>query len=230
MELQIDEACMRVLELLHFALEAHGIASTIDGRVVRLAGGSDLAFEPRVFDGPPNERAKIIQLDIVARSPRIEPRCIVESMAGIGSDQADAERHAFGKFLQGPFHVLLTALADHTCESKQSEWLLWHGSGGDWRICEGALLVHGSGDTSTTYPQFFKELEKLFLSSASRDVHWVRIFVGSFDGKQAGADALLDNEPWPEAMALLNRWEWDFPQEYRSLRHFFVAVPDPERQ
>src|SRR5688572_4281308 len=120
-------------------------------------------------------------------------------MAGIGSDQADAERDAFGKFLLGPFHVLLTALADHTCESQQSQWLLWHENSGDWRVGDGPLIVHGTGTTSTAYPQFFKELEKLFLSSASRDVHWVRIFVGSFDGKQTGADALFDNEPWPEA-------------------------------
>lgn len=214
----------RVAEMLHMALEAHGIVSTIDGAVVRMAGGSDVTFEPRVFDGPPNERARIIQLDIVVRSPRIAPRCIVESMAGIGADQVEAERVAFGKFLMGPFHVLLTALADHTCESNPADWLVWQNSASSWRICDGPLIIQG-GTSSTAYSAFIGELEKLFLTAASRDVHWVRIFVGSFQGQQAGADALLDNEPWPEALALLNRWEWDFPQEYRALRHFFIALP-----
>jgi hypothetical protein len=219
------KADMRVVELLQFALTEHGIASVIDGDVVRLDGGSDLSFEPRVFDGPSDERSKVIQLDIVVRSPRIAPRCIVESLAGIGSDQVTAERDAFVKFLSGPFHVLLTALADHTCESNPAEWLRWQKDGATWRICDGSLLIHGSEATSTAYPDFIRQLENLLLTSMSHDVHWVRIFVGSFDGKQAGAEALLDNEPWPEALALLNSWPWDFPQEYRSLRHFFIAMP-----
>lgn len=219
------KADMRVAELLHMALEAHSIASAIDGPVVRLTDGSDLSFEARVFDGPPNERAKIIQLDIVVRSPRIAPREIVESMAGIDSDQIAAERHAFGKFLSGPFHVLLTALANHACDANPAEWLTWKNSSAFWRICDGPLLLHGTEAASTAYPEFIRQLEQLFLSSASRDVHWVRIFLGSFNGEQAGGEALLDNQPWPEAVALLNRQKWDFPQEYRSLRHFFIALP-----
>lgn len=61
----------RVTELLHMALEAHGIASKIDGSVVRLTDGSDLSFESLCVDGPPNNQAKITQLDIAVRSPRI---------------------------------------------------------------------------------------------------------------------------------------------------------------
>jgi hypothetical protein len=219
-----EEACLRIVELLRMTLDAHGIASSVDGRIVRLIDGSDLSFEPRVFAGPPNERATIVQLDIVARSPRIAPRHIVESMAGIGSDQVEAEREAFVKFMSGPFHVLLTALADHACESNPAEWLQWQHKGASWRICDGPLIIHG-GTSAPTYAEFMRQLEALFLTSVSRDVHWVRIFVGSFHGKQAGADALLDNEPWPEALSLLNSWSWDFPQEYRSLRHFFIALP-----
>src|SRR5262245_5197661 len=98
---------MPVIELLTEALEAHGIACRAEARVVRLAN-CDLVFEPRVFDGPPNENSKIIQLDIVAHSSRLAPRYVIESMAGLGSDQAAAEGNAFEKFLLGPFHVLLT--------------------------------------------------------------------------------------------------------------------------
>ena len=216
---------MRVVDLVQFTLEAHGIASAIDGDIVRLTDGSDLCFEPRVFDGPPNERAKIIQLDIVVHSPRIPHRYIVESMAGIGADQAEAEREAFGKFLMGSFHVLLTALADHTCDSNPAEWLAWKNGSVSWRICDGPLLFHNTAATKTAYPEFIQQLKNLFLASVSRDVHWVRVFLGSFHGKQTGGEVLLDNEPWPEAVALLNSQPWDFPQEYRSMRHFFIALP-----
>jgi hypothetical protein len=217
---------MSVLELLHSALEAHGVASVIDGGCVRLIGGVDLALEPRLLDGPPNEHSKIVQLDVVAHSPRIAPRCIVESMAGLGADRSAAERDAFGKFLLGSFHVLLTALADHSCESNPAQWLYWQGHGAAWRICDGPLLVHGPGSRSTSYPEFVKKLQELFVGSVSPEAHWVRVFLASFHGKSAGADVLLDNEPWPDGAALLNGWDWAFPEEYRSLRHFFVAVPD----
>lgn len=216
---------MTVVEMLYLALEAHGIKCVIEDGLVRLVGDSDLSFEPRVFDGPPNAQSKIIQLDVVARSRRIAPHCIVESMGGMGSDQEAAERDAFGRFLLGPFHVLLTALAGHSCESNPAQWLEWQRNGTSWDICDGPLLVHGGEAGSTTYTEFLQQLENLFLTSVSRDVHWVRVFVASFNGKLAGADALLDNKPWPEAAALLNSWDWDFPQKYRSLRHFFVAVP-----
>jgi hypothetical protein len=216
---------MRIIELVQFSLEAHGLASAIDGNVVRLADGSDLSFEPRVFDGPPNEHAKITQLDMVVRSRRIPRRYIVESMAGLGEDQAEAEREAFGKFLTGPFHVLLTALADHTCDSNPAEWLTWKNGSASWRICDGPLVFNNTADTQTAYPDFIPQLEKLFLASATREVHWVRVFLGSFNGKQTGGEVLLDNQPWPDAVALLNSQQWEFPQEYRSLRHFFVALP-----
>jgi hypothetical protein len=217
---------MSVLELLQFALEAHAVPSAIDGGCVRLTGGADLTLEPRVVDGPPNAHSKLVQLDVVAHSPRIAPRCIVESMAGVGADRPAAERDAFGKFLLGSFHVLLTALADHSCESNPAEWLNWQSDRAAWRICDGPLLVHGPGSKSTSYPEFIQELEALFVRSVPPGTHWVRVFLGSFDRKIAGLDVLLDNEPWPEGAALLSRWDWAFPEEYRSLRHFFVAVPD----
>lgn len=216
---------MPVVDLLHSALEAHCVASTIDGPCVRLLD-SDLALEPRVFDGPDNAHSKIIQLDIVAHSARIAPRCIVESMAGLGADRSAAEKDAFGKFLLGSFHVLLTALAEHSCESTPAEWLHWQGKNGAWRICDGPLLVHSSGSKLTTYPEFMPKLQELFVGSVSPGMHWVRVFVASFQRKMAGADVLLDNQPWPEGAALVNNWDWSFPEEYRSLRHFFVAVPD----
>lgn len=217
---------MSVLRILHSALEAHGVASSIDGSRVRLLDGTHLELEPRVFDGPPNEHSTIVQLDVVAYSPRIAPRYIVESMAGLGADRSAAERDAFGKFLLGSFHVLLTALADHSCESNPAEWLHWQRNGAAWRICDGPLLVYGTGSKETSYAEFIPKLQELFVGSVSPGSHWVRVFVASFNRTKAGADVLLDNEPWPEGAALLNGWDWGFPEEYRSLRHFFVAVPD----
>ena len=39
------------------------------------------------------------------------------------------------------------------------------------------------------------------------------------------AEVMLDNEPWKAAEALVRKWNWQPPEGYRSLRHFFIALP-----
>ena len=215
---------MPTVDLLTEALEAHGIACRAEAGVVRLAN-SELVLAPRVFDGPANESSKLVQLDLLAYSSRIAPRFVVESIAGFGSDRSAAENNAFGKFLLGSFHVLLTALADHSCDANPAEWLRWQGVTDYWRVCDGPLLTQGPQVATDLYSAFMEQLRELFVSTVSSQPHWVRVYVGSFDRKIAGLDVLLDNELWPEATALARQWDWRCPEEYRSLRHFFMAFP-----
>lgn len=64
-----------------------------------------------------------IQLDVVTEAPGLGLASpIVDSFAGVGATDLDAEKNAFGKFLLGSFHVLAEALLPHQCESRQVEW------------------------------------------------------------------------------------------------------------
>lgn len=216
---------MDLLESIHTTLQLHDTPSHIAGQRVHLTG-RDLAFEPRVFDGPPAKQSTIVQLDIIAYSERIAPHHINESIAGMGSDKAAAVRDALGKFLLGPFHVILTALADHSCENNPADWEHWSGPHGDWRICQGSLLLVGPKPAPEVYAGFLEHLQSAFLSSMTPRPHWVRVYVGSFERRACGVEVLLDNEPWPPALAIAEKWQWDCPEEYRSLRHFFIALPE----
>ncbi len=223
---------MSVIEMLHHALESHGVEHYVADEYVCVwvgEGEGDLILQPLVFEGPPNNGTTAVQLDIAASSPRIDPRFIIESTAGFGPDRAAAERDAFGKFLLGSFHVLLTALADHSCESNPAEWLQWGSGSASWAVCEGRLLLAQGVQpepTPTPYPEFYERLQQAFLATASREVHWVRVFLASHRRELIGAEVLLDNEPWAEGVALLTGQDWDCPDEFRSLRHFFIAFPD----
>jgi len=215
---------MTAVDLVHSALEAHGVRSRIEGGQVLLLD-APLAFEPLVSDGPPNEK-KIVQLDLIMQSPRVAPRFIVESMAGVGLDQSAAERDAFLKFLLGAFHVLLTALADHSCSSNPAEWLHWTSSRGTWRVCDGPVLKHGAGEIPSTYVEFMKRLEALFAELSRDEPHWVSVFIGSLNESVTGLNVILDNERWSAAENLARQLDWHCPGGYRSLRHFFIAFPD----
>jgi hypothetical protein len=65
----------------------------------------------------------------------------------------------------------------------------------------------------------------LFVKGASREPHWIRVFICSFESRPQEIEVLLDNEPWPQAQSIAKGWHWACPEEYRSLRHFFMAFP-----
>jgi len=216
------------LQFLNHALNAHGIPSVIKDGATRIIA-APLLLEPQVFDVPTQTPAAalgaLVQLDVRAESPHTAPRFILESFAGVGDSPAAALQDAIQKFLSGTFHVVVTALAGHHCESEQTEWLDWPGAGAGWRVCAGGFMVHGDATTDSSYPEFFHELETLFRARASAGPHWVRVFVASLNGTLTAAEVMLDNEPWKAAEALVRKWNWQPPSGYRSLRHFFIALP-----
>ena len=153
------------LQFLNHALNAHGIPSVIQDGATRIIA-APLAFVTQVFDVPTQTPAAalgaLVQLDVRAESAHTAPRFIVESFAGAADSPAAALQDAIQKFLSGTFHVLVTALAGHHCESEQTEWLDWPRADAGWRVCAGGFMVHGDAATDSSYPEFFHELETLF--------------------------------------------------------------------
>jgi Family of unknown function (DUF6348) len=213
-----------MLDRLKLTLEAHGIPCELhDNRLHATA--TSLVLEPRVFDGPPTKTSVMVQFDVIAYANIIGSRYINESFAGIGATREEAEKNAFSKFLLGTLHVLLTALIDHDCKGNPAEHLAWGNGEKAWSVCDGPLLTVGPWSDNDTYKSFYAELENLFLRTISRDTHWLRVFVSSFDDQQAPIEVLLDNEPWPEATELAKEFNWKLSKQYCSVRHFFVAIP-----
>ncbi len=216
---------MNVLEMLEVALKTHDIGFRSDGRSVTIEG-SDLMLEPRVFERETGNGDIIVQLDVIAYSSILGNRFINESIAGFGGSREEAEKNAFGKFLIGPFHVLVTVLANHACESNPAAWEDWGSAGASWSICEGPALIHGSNSGQEALSSFYPELRELFLKTQTREVHWVRTFVSSFSGKLQAFEVLLDNEPWSEAIELVAKFDWRPEETYGSIRHFLLALPE----
>ena len=212
----------RLLDSLQRALEAHGLRSQIEGGRVSVQDG--LTVEPRVL-----ERGVQVQVDFAVQSPRLGGAGLLDSFAGVGADRESAELNAFNKFLAGSFHVLIEALTDHRCDNEEVDWDDWSGANGSWRVCMGPLflLATRNGARLEGFDDFFPTVERAFCEKAGGGPHWLRIFLGSLDGKHLGGEVLVDGESWPETQAALENHAWVMPEGYASLRLLLIALPKP---
>jgi|SRR3954468_889743 hypothetical protein len=212
----------RLLDSLQRAFEAHGLRSHIDGGRVSVQDG--LTVEPRV-----HERGEQVQVDFAVESPRLAGVGLLDSFAGVGADRDAAELNAFDKFLAGSFHVLVEALTDHRRGDAQVDWDDWSGVNGSWRVCMGPLflLATRNGARLGGFDEFFPAVEREFCAKATAGPHWVRIFLGSLDGKHLGGEVLVDGAAWPETQAALDNHSWVMPEGYASLRLLLIALPTP---
>jgi hypothetical protein len=216
----------RILEQLRATFAAHGLPAERAGNA--LAAGDGLVVEPRVFTREGVSGTFQVQVDFVISSPRLGGREFLDSFAGIGGSLESAEKNAFEKFLIGSFHVIAAALTRHERKSEQIEWEDWKGAAHGWRVCTGPLLTLATREDAGIegYPAFFGKLSELFCREAGPGPHWVRVFVGSFEGQIAGGEVLLDGEPWPPAEQLLGEHGWTLPEGYASARHLMIALPE----
>ncbi|MCI4569484.1 DUF6348 family protein [Lysobacter sp. CFH 32150] len=215
----------QIESLLENALLAHGIQSVCADGSFLIPG--DLRLTPLVHEMSTVPDHRTISLEILAESPRLNGGIISECFAGIASTTAEAINQAFGKFLLGTFHVLLEALSDHRCKECQAEIEHWASPSGHWTVYSGPLLSqHSSKSVLThTYSAVLQQLQQQFERIQLSSPHWVRVFVASYHGKIQATEAVLDNEPWPEALDVINHQSWQPSDEYQAIRHFFLALP-----
>ncbi len=216
----------RILEMLRTSFTAHGLPAERDGKALALPDG--LVVEPRVFSREGVSGMFHVQVDFAIASPRLDGRELLDSFAGIGDSLESAEQNAFEKFLIGSFHVVTESLTSHPCDSDQVEWEDWKGAAHGWRVCSGPLLTLATREDAGIegYPGFFRRLSELYSRDVAAGAHWVRVFVGAFDGQLAGSEVLLDGAPWGAAEELLAEHDWVFPEGYASARHLLIALPD----
>jgi hypothetical protein len=220
----------RILEQLRATFAAHGLPAEQVGAA--LAASDGLIVEPRVFTREGVSGTFQVQVDFAVASPRLGGREFLDSFAGIGGSLESAEKNAFEKFLIGSFHVITAALTCRDHDSQQVEWEDWQGAAHGWRVCSGPLLTLATREDVGIegYPAFFSKLSELFRREAGPGPHWVRAFVGSFDGQIAGAEVLFDGAPWAPAEQLLGEHDWILPAGYASVRHLLITLPHNARE
>jgi len=208
------------------AFQAHGIPSHVSQSRVHVGSAVQVHVSKQVHARRPE--GITIQLDV-----RTEAAClgksgpILESFAGIGATEVDAEKNAFGKFLLASFHVLAESVTIHQCDSAQVEWEKWSARNCSWNVCSGPLFTQATVECRSQhqYAKILLQIQSQFLRQAMPGPHWMRVFVGFLHGKVYGIEAILDGQEWAEAQEILQRAPWAPSQEYESLRHLLVAVP-----
>ena len=215
------------LAALHEAAVDHGLAAELHADHVSVAGGS-LRLEAYLYDRTVTEERHTLTLEIRAYSALLGAAPVCELFAGVGETREQAASNAFFKMLLNTFHVLIETLTPHQCDSQQVEIEDWRGSQGAWKVHTGPMITQGQGPLQEEMPAFLADLQVLFEDTVSPGPHWVRVFLGSFDGEVKAAEVLLDNQTWEAGETLLRSRAWPCRDDYQSLRLFFIALPAPQ--
>lgn len=193
-------------------------AQALIDELVAAHGAPPLSLHARTFPRAVEHGRVQLQLDVVTP---VGERWINESFAGLGATIHAALGDATRKFASGSLHVLLAALVDRGLGAGQVEWERW----GAFDACLGPLLRMWS-DTAPGLGDFLDALRaRVVAATLSREVHWLRTFVATDGARILGFDLLLDNDPWPPGVALLQGWPWPASDRTYALRHFLVLVP-----
>lgn len=214
-----------LLDALTVTFNGHGIACERGISAVQAQDG--LTIEPRVFPRDSANGTHQVQVDFAVQSPRMLDIPFLDSFAGLGPSPDDALRNAYGKFLQGSFHVIAESLTSHACDAEQVEWEKWSGRGHSWRVCSGPLLLlaTGAGGRIEDFAPFYLQIAREFAVAMPAGPHWMRMFLGALDGRRMGSEVLVDGEAWPAGQALMDGHAWRYPAGYASFRHLLIALP-----
>jgi len=207
------------------ALKAHGVPCRLDDDRVVVHGGV-LTFHTRTASKSTRDDRVLLQLDFGAEAPQLQGRIIWTSFAGLGADEKAATAHGFVRFLLGPFHVLLAALAGHVCDGASEEWRTLTGRI-EWEVCESPLVTMGIADPGAVpIKPVIERLMTSFVSVAEPGVHWGEIFFAFLNRERSALDVTLDGKPWPEGTDVLANWNWAPADDgYAQGRYFFLAQP-----
>jgi hypothetical protein len=214
-----------LLDFLRAAFEEHGIDCERRAGLIQATDG--LTVEPRVFPREDVRGTAQVQVDFAIESPRLKGVPLVDSFAGVGNTRDEAETNAAGKFLQGSFHAIASALTSHDRKTEQVEWQERTVGDQTWRVCAGPVLMVASreGARIEGAAEFLPRLDALFIESMAPGPHWMRVFLGALDGTHTGSEVLVDGAVWAAGQQLLDAHAWTFPAGYASLRQLLIALP-----
>jgi hypothetical protein len=148
-----------------------------------------------------------------------EERHIEESFAGNGHGDAGM-RDALKAFERNVLHVLLAACW-YVTDDRRIQLQNWELGARSWDVFVGPLTF--SRDNIVTPDGLLPALQDALRNeSLSSQLHWIRLFHRRADDGSVVAEALLDNEAWPNGDRLLSQLNWPPTGEGYSARCFIA--------
>jgi hypothetical protein len=165
-------------------------------------------------------RGRVWQLDV---GIEIYPGWLVlESFASTGVDGDEALRIAFGAFVQGAMHVMLSAFFVASVDEQVTREQ-WNIAGALRQVTLGSVVFSGVVPADLEVP-WFSQFEATLKSSAlSEGTHWLRLNYAQIEGQAMLHEAMLDNEPWSDMQEAMTHFTWPLVAKgFSSLRLFLV--------
>jgi hypothetical protein len=201
---------------------AHGARAYRSGAWIVVDGGR-LFVRAAHFDHRQHPDSLVLQSDFVCLTP--SGQHIVESFAGIGSDQRSALIDACKSFQDSTFHVLLVTCLDHSCEHVDREsWTI----GGTVRaLTFGWLRTRGQLPLDLWPPVFTAIQSQVGSIQLPAGLHWVRYFYAHIPGDSPTIEVLVDSEPHPALESAASTLPWPTSDAFYSARLFFTIQDAP---
>ncbi|GAB3635997.1 hypothetical protein GCM10027422_15870 [Hymenobacter arcticus] len=132
------------------------------------------------------------------------PDGIADFLAGIGEDELTAVTNGASNYVEGMLPTILEGISaqhdpalDILAPSGEP---IWHPLMGLLQV-QGAWSAH-SADLEDTH--FFELLRPALLAHLSPEpFHWLKVYISRQPAGEIISECLLDNQPWPEGLALL---------------------------
>lgn len=215
-----------VTDILQRYLEAHSIKVEVKEQALV---AENMVLSARVFEKPSSRIRNLLQLDINVHSSKFPGRTLIESFAAWGDSEEEAINSALEKFAISSLHVLLDVFAGKR-NDEQTEWEQWADNGEGWQVCMGPLFISGFGESEPpdlVCGELIDRLRDKLLSHITKDCHWLRFYYMQQDGIRVGSECLLDNTPWLEGQAIVDKWGW--PEGSYSARLFLMMLPETKK-
>jgi hypothetical protein len=164
-------------------------------------------------------KAIILQLDIHLEIGL--GKVIIESCAGMGTNECSAIKDAWKNFLTNSFHTLLSAFFTKEFDDQinNHQWAI------DGRIYDVTMSnVTTRGKHPDPLPlRWLQQLEDIIQSQTLEEgTHWVRLYYAQSESELISGEILLDNDVWTSVEKTVFRFDFPTYKDFFSIRVFIV--------
>ena len=173
----------------------------------------------RIFNRSSSAITVIVQLDIHLEIGL--GKTIIESCAGMGTDEDIAIKDAWKNFLTNSFHIMLSAFFskefDHQVNNQQ--WII------DGRVYDVSLSnVTTRGSHPDPLPlRWLEQLEETIKKQPlTEETHWIRLYYAQSESELISGEILLDNEVWTGIEKFIHTFDFPTYKDFFSMQVFMV--------
>ncbi|MBO0358704.1 hypothetical protein J0X19_12165 [Hymenobacter sp. BT186] len=184
-----------------------------------------LILQASVVERTEHPTAIVLALGMWLRHAEYFPEAMMECLAGIGENDFDAIDRGVQNYLHSVLPVVIEALEgyhipDLDIVSATNE-VLWHPI-----VSELQLQGAWARQIDQTDDRHFLTLLKPFLLQhlTPQPIHWLKVYASKLPDGEFIGECLLNNEPWPEGLALIqdNTEAWPTGGDFAGQKQFII--------